>query len=158
MNVKTGRPRSFKKLKKMSKQNLFKDSHDLYSWFQKYKQHCQALSKKYWKKVHFVGKDGKRVEVDSVVPYTIAGFNAWSWENGRGHVKNYLYKTHPAHELYNDAIEQILDEIRDNQILGGMLGFYNPGITARLNSLADHKDVKSGGKDLSSIDIRIVKD
>jgi hypothetical protein len=31
----------------------------------------------------------------------------------------------------------IREEIRENQILGGMIGVYNPSITQRLNGLTD---------------------
>jgi hypothetical protein len=32
---------------------------------------------------------------------------------------------------------RIKDEIRENQIVGGLLGFYNPSITQRLNGLTE---------------------
>jgi hypothetical protein len=39
----------------------------------------------------------------------------------------------------------VKNEIRENQILGGLLGVYNPSITQRLNGLTDKTENKISG-------------
>ena len=50
----------------------------------------------------------------------------------------------------------IEDEIRTDQIEGGMVGQFNPSITQRLNGLTEKTDVTTNGKDISKIEIQII--
>jgi hypothetical protein len=47
--------------------------------------------------------------------------------------------------MYDDFCEvctRIKNEIREDQITGGILSFYNPSITQRLNNLVEKSEVK----------------
>lgn len=93
-----------------------------------------------WVKVQYVGKDGDRVTDPLKLPYTMEGFSVYCYKNF-GVVRQYFLN---QDELYNDFIticSHIKEEIRSNQITGGLLGVYNPSITQRLNSLVDKSEV-----------------
>ena len=51
--------------------------------------------------------------------------------------KHYLENTNKAYEDFCTISTRIRKEIRDDQIKGGMVGQYNPSITARLNALKE---------------------
>jgi hypothetical protein len=70
------------------------------------------------------------------VPYTLEGFKRYCRKH-YGDVHQYFVN---KDSLYNDFVticSHIKNEIRENQITGGLLGFYNPSITQRLNNLTD---------------------
>jgi hypothetical protein len=70
------------------------------------------------------------------VPYTLEGFKRYCRKN-YGDVEQYFWN---KDNYYNDFVgicSYIKNEIRENQITGGLLGFYNPSITQRLNNLTD---------------------
>lgn len=93
-----------------------------------------------WVKVQYVGKEGERVTDPLKLPYTMEGFSVYCYKNF-GVVRQYFLN---QDELYNDFIticSHIKEEIRSNQITGGLLGVYNPSITQRLNSLVDKSEV-----------------
>ena len=107
--------------------------------FEDYKDDLRSQSYE-WKKVQYVGKDGDRVEEPMKVPMTIEGFKRYC-RTTHGDISAYLKN---ADNLYNDFIpicSHIKEEIRENQILGGMLGFYNPSITQRLNGLVEKQEM-----------------
>ena len=58
-------------------------------------------------------------------------------------------------DYYSDFIpicSRVKKEIRENQITGGLLGFYNPSITQRLNSLVDKTSTEvSGGLNIPNL-------
>lgn len=95
-----------------------------------------------WLKVQYVGKEGERVTDPQKIPLTLEGFKRYCREN-HGDVSNYFDN---SGELYNDfkvICSHIRDEIRENQIIGGMLGFFNPSITQRLNNLTEKTENKN---------------
>jgi len=66
------------------------------------------------------------------------GFEVFCKEVGYGEIEQYFKN---KGEYYNDFIplcRAIKKEIRVNQITGGMLGFFNPSITQRLNNLSEN--------------------
>ncbi len=119
---------------------IFKEPEELYRAFEEFKEDVKNQSEE-WVKVQFAGKDGDRKEVKQKVPLTFEGFKRFCY--GRyGSVEQYFFN---KDELYDDFVgicARIKNEIRENQIIGGLLNFYNPSITQRLNNLADKKDVK----------------
>jgi len=122
---------------------IFKTSDDLLEAWNKYKNKLIKDSKK-WEKVQYVGKDGKRVTDYPKVPLTLAGFEVYCYDN-YGCVGQYFDN---KDELYIDFVaicSRIRKEIRADQIAGGLLGFYNPSITQRLNGLTDKKELDHKG-------------
>jgi hypothetical protein len=119
---------------------IFKTPNELEIAFEEYKQSLNEESKQ-WLKVQYVGKEGERVTDPQKVPYTLEGFKRFCRKK-YGDVHQYFIN---KDVLYNDFVPicyAIKEEIRENQITGGLLGFYNPSITQRLNGLVDQKSVE----------------
>lgn len=120
---------------------IFKSPEELEKVWEEFKLDIENQSKE-WKKVFFVGKDGRREEEPQKVPYTLEGFKRFCRKD-HGEVEQYFGN---QDDLYIDFIgicSRIREEIKENQIIGGMLGHYNPSITQRLNGLADKHQVQS---------------
>lgn len=125
---------------------IFKTPEELKSHWEKYKLHLEEKAKA-WAKIQYVGKDGKRVVDYPPMPLTLEGFYVYCRTNV-GEVKQYFIN---QDKIYNDFIaicSHIKEEIRDNQITGGLLGFYNPSITQRLNGLVE-KVQEDGSKEVT---------
>ena len=71
------------------------------------------------------------------VPYTLEGFEIFCHDKYNFTAKHYLENTNKAYEDFCTISTRIRKEIRDDQIKGGMVGQYNPSITARLNALKE---------------------
>ena len=99
-------------------------------------------------KVHdFVGKDATEVERKKERPLSISGFQAWCIREGYGLTDHYFENKDALYGDYVAICRAIKEEIRADQIDGGMAGIYNPSITQRLNNLTEKKEViKSEGK------------
>ena len=119
---------------------IFKTPEDLQNAWINYKDDVKEKEKE-WVKVQYVGKDGERVTDTVKIPYTLEGLKRYCWDNEIGDISNYFDN---SGELYNDfkvICSRIKNEIRENQIIGGMNGFFNASITQRLNGLADKKEI-----------------
>lgn len=117
---------------------IFKEPEELKKAFDEYKENLKKQSYE-WLKVQYVGKDGDRVEEPQKVPYTFEGFKRFCRLN-YGEVEQYFTN---QDNYYNDFIgicRAIKEEIRENQIIGGLLGFHNPSITQRLNNLTERTE------------------
>lgn len=135
---------------------IFKTEEDLLKVWEDYK-HSLKVANQDWEKVQYVGKDGvKKVDYPKL-PLTFEGFKVYCWDSLIGNIEQYFVN---KDELYNDFVSicaRIKTEIRKDQIEGGMLGFYNPSITQRLNNLTERTDVTTGGSNFQSINVTIVK-
>lgn len=114
---------------------IFRNPAELEKVWKAYKEFLGEEAFK-WVKVQYVGKEGERVTDAYKLPYTFAGFRVFCYKN-YGSVHQYFEN---KDGLYTDFVEicsYIKEEIRDNQITGGLLGVYNPSITQRLNNLVE---------------------
>lgn len=93
-----------------------------------------------WVKVQYVGKEGQRMEDAFKLPYTMEGFSVYCYKN-HGVIKHYFSNTDNYYNDFCTICSHIKEEIRHNQIMGGLLGIYNPSITQRLNSLVEKSEV-----------------
>lgn len=121
---------------------IFKSPNELLTAWNEYKADVAEQSND-WLKVQYVGKEGQRMTDAQKVPYTYEGFKRYCRDN-YGEVQNYFDNTLGYYDEFYDICSRVKEEIRENQIVGGMLGFYNPSITQRLNSLVDkqERDIK----------------
>ena len=113
---------------------IFRTPDELEQAWKLYKE--SLVSQEEWFKVQYVGKEGERVTDAFKMPYTFEGFEVFCYEN-YGCVEQYFRN---KDRLYNDFVaicSHIKKEIKENQITGGLLGFYNPSITQRLNNLVE---------------------
>jgi uncharacterized short protein YbdD (DUF466 family) len=123
---------------------IFKTPDELKIAFDKYKDNLKQQSKE-WVKVQYVGKDGDRVEEPQKVPMTLEGFKRYCREH-YGDSHQYFINKDALYDDFVPICHAIKEEIRENQITGGLLGFFNPSITQRLNGLVDKKETESNIK------------
>jgi len=114
---------------------IFKHPDELLKAWNEYKDDVAEQSKE-WLKVDYVGRNGDKKETPQKVPYTMEGFERFCYNN-YGCVNQYFDNKQGYYDDFVTICTRIKREIRENQIVGGMLGFYNPSITQRLNSLTD---------------------
>lgn len=114
---------------------IFKTPEELYAAFEAYKKDLDEKAKE-WLKIQYVGKDGDRVTDSYKLPYTLEGFERYCYDN-HGVVWQYLQNKDGLYDDFVAVCSRIKTEIRENQILGGLIGIYNPSITQRLNGLTD---------------------
>ena len=59
-----------------------------------------------------------------------------------GTVQHYFENTEKMYDNFCEVCTRIRNEIREDQITGGILSFYNASITQRLNNLVEKSEVK----------------
>lgn len=92
------------------------------------------------KHVH-VGRDGESKREELRRPLTNEGFQNYCYKVV-GDVHNYFENTDGRYPEYKEICSRIKQEIRQDQIEGGMAGIYNPSITQRLNNLTEKQQVE----------------
>jgi hypothetical protein len=70
------------------------------------------------------------------MPLTLEGFYVFGYEH-YGTVKQYFLNQDNMYPDFLAICSRIKEEIRHDQITGGLLGQYNPSITQRLNGLTE---------------------
>ena len=73
---------------------------------------------------------------------TIEGFKRFCWDENIGTVEQYFTNQDGDYEEFLGICSRVKNEIREDQITGGILSFYNPSITQRLNNLVEKSEVK----------------
>lgn len=119
---------------------IFKTPDELKEAWESYKLSLKDQAKE-WPKVQYVGKDGNRMTDYPVVPYTLEGFKRYCFDN-HGDVSNYFDNNLDYYNDFKVICSRVRLEIREQQIMGGMMGFYNPSITQRLNGLVEKVENK----------------
>jgi len=114
---------------------IFKEPKDLMQAWEEYKEHLKIEALQ-WTKIQYVGKEGERKSDPYKLPYTMEGFSVFCF-NKYGTVKQYFNNTDKMYDNFLTICSHIKEEIRSDQITGGLLGMYNPSITQRLNSLVE---------------------
>ena len=123
---------------------LFKKPEDLIKVWDEYKKDLKKQSLN-WLRVNYVGKDGQKVEDPQKVPLTFEGFKRFC-RNNYGEVEQYFTNQDNYYTDFIGVCRAIKEEIREDQIIGGLLSFYNPSITQRLNGLVDKNELKVEAK------------
>lgn len=94
----------------------------------------------------YVGGAGKEVYRKKERPLTITGFELYLRSNGViADLKRYLSNFEGAYNDYVDEFRIIKMECDQDQIEGGLLKLYDPGITARLQGLTDKTSTEITG-------------
>ena len=125
---------------------IFKTQEQLKNAWNEYKEDVKGQADE-WLKVQYVGKDGYRTEEAQKVPYTFEGFKRFCRDT-YGEVEQYFTNQNDYYDDFVGVCRAIKEEIRENQIIGGLLNFYNPSITQRLNGLVDKKENTIKGLEL----------
>ena len=114
---------------------IFKSADELEHAWALYKEDLIVQASE-WVKVQYVGKEGQRMTDVMKLPYTMEGFSVFCYKN-YGVVRHYFLNTDNYYDDFCTICSHIKEEIRSNQLTGGLLGVYNPSITQRMNNLQD---------------------
>jgi hypothetical protein len=133
----------------MAKHKYIETPEILWDWFCEYVQWCKDNPRI---KIEYVGKDGDRVETPLERPLTIEGFKILCFEKGCD-IQRYWNNVEGAYNEYVTIITRIRDIIRENQISGGMVGIYNPNLTARINNLKESTENINTNTNISILNI-----
>ena len=118
----------------MAKHKYIKTPEELYQMWLSYKTHVKANPR--YKYVLSV-KTGLMVPEPLECPLTQNGFEAFCYTNYDVCVSNYFDNQNGVYDEYNAICTRIINERKDDQITGGMVGQYNASITQRLNGLTE---------------------
>lgn len=112
----------------------------MYQLFEEYKKEVKSNP---FQVMDYVGKDATLVYREKEKPLTMEGFNVYLFKKGvASGVKNYFANTNNKYRKYLTICSHIREEIRQDQIAGGMSGIYNPSITQRLNNLVEKQQIE----------------
>jgi len=114
---------------------IFQNESELEKAWEDYKVDLKEQANE-WLKVQYVGKEGEKKSDPQKVPMTFEGFKRFCYPR-YGNINQYWVNNEDLYKDFVTICARIKDEIRENQIIGGLLGFYNPSITQRLNNLAE---------------------
>lgn len=116
----------------MAKNKYIETPEIMYELFEKYKSKVHENPRYNYQ----LDRNGKVVPIPLRVPLTFEGFKIFCY-NEIGDVKHYFENRDDSYTEYVPICSRIKDEIRNDQIEGGMVGQYNASITQRLNGLAE---------------------
>jgi len=125
----------------MGKNKYIETPEKMWELFEEYVKHKRANPRK----IDKATGSGKVVQESLRVPLTMSGFRAFGHSKGVT-VHHYFSNSEDSYGDYRSICSRIEDEIRNDQIEGGMVGQYNPSITQRLNGLVDKKEVEQKGE------------
>lgn len=129
---------------------IFKSQEALEKAWKEYKA-FRIKEAEQWPKVQYVGKDGERKEDAQKLPLTMDGFEIFCYNN-YGCVNHYFDNSEDQYNDFRTICSRIRKEIRDNQIIGGLLGQFNPSITQRLNGLKESQEINVTGVPIMNVD------
>ena len=120
----------------MGKKKYIKTPEDLYKLFEDYKSEVKNNPKD---KEIKGNKDFTISKEKLEYPLTHSGFRVFCHKRGFS-IAHYFANTDKSYNEFRTICSIIKDEIREDQIKGGMIGIYNPSITQRLNGLVDKQE------------------
>jgi len=127
----------------MGKHKYIETPEKLLKIFEEFKEYTKS-NPRY--KYQLCQRTGEMVREPLEVPLTIEGFKVYCFNVHKATVDHYFKNSEGAYEEYRPICTHIKEEIRQDQIHGGMVGQYNPSITQRLNGLVEKSQVEQDGK------------
>ena len=119
----------------MGKHKYIETPEKMWDLFEAYKKQTKENPRT---KIEYVGKDGKRVKTPLETPLTMEGFSGYVYGQGvTTNIHDYMMNKRGAYDEYSYICTRIREEVRQDQITGGLVGQYNASITQRLNNLAE---------------------
>jgi hypothetical protein len=131
----------------------FETPDDLYQLFVEYRKKVKDNPRYQYS---LSNKTGKAEPIPLEVPLTMSGFRVFCHDNSLV-VHDYFANTGGRYSTFTTICKRISDEIRNDQIQGGMVGQFNASITQRLNGLTEKTDVTSGGQSISEVKVNIIR-
>jgi len=136
----------------MGKNKYIETPEKMWELFEEYVKHKRANPRK----IDKATGSGKVVQESLRVPLTMSGFRAFGHSKGVT-VVHYFANTDDSYSEYRTICSRIEDEIRNDQIEGGMVGQYNASITQRLNGLTEKTENVNNNKTISEINFNLVE-
>lgn len=137
----------------MGKPKYIETPEKLYDLFQEFKDEVKSNPRE--RKI--TGNNGFIVSQEKLErPLTYSGFNVFCSKKGFS-IKHYFENRNDSYTDYVPICLIIKDEIRTDQIEGGMVGQYNASITQRLNGLKEQTDVTTDGEKITAPAIDVSK-
>lgn len=119
----------------MGRPNKIESPEQLQELFEQYKKETKSNP---FRVADYVGKEAQLVWREKEKPLTMEGFNVYVFKQGiASGLQNYFANTNGRYKRFLSICSHIREEIRQDQIEGGMAGMYNPSITQRLNNLVE---------------------
>ena len=137
----------------MGRPRNFEAPDDLYQLFVEYRKKVKDNPRYQYS---LSNKTGKAEPIPLEVPLTMSGFRVFCHDNSLV-VHDYFANTGGRYSDFTTICKRISDEIRNDQIQGGMVGQFNASITQRLNGLTEKTDITSGGQTISEVKVNIIK-
>jgi len=122
----------------MHRQKAIKDPETILEWFNEYKKWCKSNPRLV---TEFHGKDGDEKIKPLERPLTHEGFLCFCHEQKGADINGYYYQISESYAPFLSIVTRVKEYIRQDQIEGGMVGQYNSNLTARLNGLAEKKEI-----------------
>jgi hypothetical protein len=122
----------------MAKQKYIETPEKMWELFEAYRKEIKDNPRFVY---DYVGRDGTEVQKRLERPLTIEGFKNYCYEVV-GSIQHYWINFEDNYNEYQPICSRIKEQIRQDQIEGGMVGQYNPSITQRLNNLTDKQEHK----------------
>lgn len=123
----------------MGKNKYIESPEKMYELFTEYKTQVKSNPRYVYQ---LAQKLGEPVPIPVEVPLTFEGFSIFCYQKV-GTIRDYFDNRDERYNEYVHICRTIKEEIRQDQIIGGMVGQYNPSITQRLNNLADTTNVNA---------------
>ena len=120
----------------MAKKKYIETPEKMWELFQAYRKEVKENPRVIY---DFVGRDGNEVAKRLERPLTIEGFKNYARKHA-GCIHDYLLNKDNRYDEYATICHALKEEIRQDQIEGGMVGQYNPSITQRLNNLKEQTE------------------
>ena len=98
----------------------------------------------------FVGKDADEVFRKREKPLTIEWVLNFIYEREGTDIEHYFFPAESQKEAYKDYLgvcSRIRRIVKEDQIIWGMAGIYNPSITQRLNGLTEKQEIREVDKE-----------
>jgi hypothetical protein len=137
----------------MGRPRNFEAPEDLYQLFVEYRKKVKDNPRYQYS---LSNKTGKAEPIPLEVPLTMSGFRVFCHDNSLV-VNDYFANTDGRYSAFATICTRISDEIRNDQIQGGMVGQFNASITQRLNGLTEKTDITSGGQSISEVKVNIIR-
>ena len=112
---------------------------ELWNLFIKYKTECKDNPRYSYE----IAKNGDVIPKPLERPLTLEGFILFCYDIV-GCVEQYFTNINGAYPQFLSICSRIKQEIRRDQIEGGMVGQYNPSITQRLNNIVERQPEQAG--------------
>lgn len=116
----------------------------LWSLFQDYINDLKTKESE-WTKIQYVGKEGDKKTDSFKLPLTLEGFKRYCWDIQIGCIEQYFVNQDKLYDEFISICSRIKNSIRENQIIGGIIGVFNPSITQRLNGLVEKQETEIKG-------------